>query len=93
MQQKTINVNGRRVNKLEEIVQLLAKLNETSYSKEILDTCGCPIQIHLEADGSGVIWQKGGGTVYNFSDVVDLETFLKAEKGMQFRMIQESEKV
>jgi hypothetical protein len=87
MKSEPINVNGKRLNKLEEIVKLLKKLNEDMFSEEEREQEGYPMSIDLRADGSGTV-RNGAITIniYTFSDLVDLERFLKASRREQYLM-------
>lgn len=74
------NINGKRMNKLEEIIKLLQKLNEDLYTTEQLEANGYQFTITLKADGSGVIEQHDyPETLYNFCCLGELEEFLKAD--------------
>jgi hypothetical protein len=85
---KTINVEGKRMNKLEEIVRLLQKLNEDFYTEEERIKEGYPIEICLSADGSGTIEHRQifPFVVYPFCDSMELEAFLKGNHREQFFM-------
>jgi hypothetical protein len=85
--QKPINVNGRKVNKLEEIVRLLAKLNEDHYTEEEREKEGYPIIVTVRADGSGDLCDGGDlSTVYRFNSLSGLESFLKANRRQQLML-------
>ena len=86
MQQKTINVSGRKVNKLEEMIGLLAKLNEDHYNEEERGKIGYPIRLILLADGSGQLSDWQAGQVYRFDSLKEAEDFLKAGRKNQMRM-------
>jgi hypothetical protein len=76
VQKEQINVNGKRLNKLEEVVRLLQKLNEDLYSKEQIEENGYPFSLYLKADGSGDI--EGNEILFRFDTTLQLEEYLKA---------------
>jgi hypothetical protein len=84
---ETINVNGKRLNKLEEIVRLLQKLNEDHYSKEELETGGYPIELVLQANGGGSIrLPEFPCRSYVFDNTELLYNFLTANRRTQLQM-------
>lgn len=83
-----INVNGKRLNKLEETVKLLQKLNENYLEKTELDEGGYTLRILLNADGSGVIEDLSKGWVFAFDTTVELDEFLKANRYTQLILAQ-----
>jgi hypothetical protein len=87
MKSEPINVNGKRLNKLEEIVKLLKKLNEDMFSEEEREQEGYPMSIDIRADGSGMIRNRVLlCDVFTFGDLYDLERFLKASRREQYLM-------
>ena len=85
------NINGKRLNKLEEVVKLLQKLNEDYFIKEELDEKGYPIHLMLECDGSGTLEDKSRHYgIYNFSSTEDLYQFLTANKITQLVLAKEN---
>jgi len=74
---KEININGKKLNKLEETIKLLQKLNEQLFDTE---SEGYPVSITLRADGSGYIIQRDYPEVlFKFASLIQLEGFLKAD--------------
>lgn len=88
MAKETINVNGKRMNKMEEIVKLLKKLNEEMYTEEQREELGYPISVVIRADGSGRLEQGNyPERLYQFVDLAELEEFLKAGQLSRLAMV------
>jgi hypothetical protein len=86
---QTINVNGKRMNKLEEILKLLQKLNEDFYTEEERENNGYPICLLLKADGSGQLERaEYPEVVFSFNGLDMLECFLRSNRRNQFMMAQ-----
>ena len=84
--QEKININGRKLNKLEETVKLVKKLNEEWYDTE---EKGYPLYVVINADGSGAVEQRDWPeTIYTFDCLETLNAFLNAtqlQKAMLLR--------
>lgn len=87
MKDEKPNITGKRKNKLEEIVGLLQKLNEDFSTEEKLEKEGYHITVEFKCDGSGNIYQQDyPESLYAFNDLIELETFLKADRKEQYLM-------
>ena len=87
--QEKISINKRKLNKLEETVKLLQKLNEEWYNTE---EEGYPIHIVISANGSGEVIERHqpapgtrlrwapDHTIYTFEYLDTLNAFLNATK-------------
>lgn len=86
-ERQQVNVNGKRLNKLEEIVRLLQKLNEELYSKEYLEQNGYPLELHLVCNGSGYLQDSPYYEMFRFEDLGMLERFLRAQQLERFALL------
>lgn len=88
MKEEKVNVNGRRLNKLEEVIKLIQKLNEDHYTEQEREEYGYPIHLVLLASGEGNIYDRSNGRVIlRFENIIELEEFLKADRRTQLEFV------